>query len=191
MGLDLIYLLEKFPDLPFEVIFTTAYDQYALRAIKFCALDYLLKPIQIEELIEAVRKAREQISSQKLSNGFQYLLENLRQPNTRKHKLALPTMEGFEFVSIDRIVRCQGDEGYTILIINDGSRIITTRRLRELEELLVDHDFFRIHRSHLINLSFLQKYHKGSGGYVIMSDGTNVDVSRRKKDEFIRRLDEL
>lgn len=184
-------LLEKLNHIPFEVIFTTAYGHYALKAIKFSALDYLLKPISIKELIQAVDKAAERIQTQELRMRYDVMLENLREPRQRLQNLAVPTVNGYEMVQVETVTRCEGDEGYTQLMIQEGRPIMTTRRLKEWEELLDEHNFFRIHRSHLVNLSFVKRYARGSGGYVEMTDGTEILVSRRRKDAFLRRLAQI
>jgi len=181
-------VLENLPNFAFEVIFTTAYDRYALKAIKFSALDYLLKPISIKELIGAVDKAIQRRQDQQMRARYDMLMQNLRSPQERLRNLAVPTINGYEMVLLSDVMRCEGDEGYTQLMLQAGRSIMTTRRLKEWEELLEDQGFFRIHRSHLINLNFLKRYSRGSGGCVIMTDGTEILVSRRRKEAFLQRL---
>lgn len=183
-------LLEQLPEMPFEVIFTTAYDQYAIKAFKFSALDYLLKPLSIKELTAAVDKAAERIQHQELRARCDVMLDNLRTPRQRLRNLAVPTLTGYEMVRISNVVRCEGDEGYTQLVLAEGRPITTTRRLKEWEELLDEHGFFRIHRSHLINLHYLRRYSRSDGGTVEMADGARLLVSRRRKDAFLQRLNQ-
>jgi two-component system LytT family response regulator len=184
-------LLKRFPTPDFKVIFTTAYDQYALQAIKFCALDYLLKPIDIEELQVAVQKMANKIHAPKSSNRFTHLIENLNNHNHKNHKIGIPTQDGLIFIKVDDILYCTADRSYTFIQLKNERKIIATRKIKEFENLLSQHDFFRVHRSHLINLNYIEKYYKGSGGYVTMSNGQAIDIARRKKDGFLERLDKL
>ena len=184
-------LLIKFPNPDFEVIFTTAHDQYALRAIKFCALDYLLKPIDIQELQLAIQKTEQKLRSNITNQNFTHFLENLRNQNSQDHKIGLPTAEGLLFIKVSQILRCEAAGSYTNIFLRNKKQIIATRKVKEFENLLAEHDFFRIHRSHLINLNYIEKYYKGAGGYVTMSDGTSIDVARRKKEEFLDRLSRI
>lgn len=181
-------LLEMFDQIFFEVIFTTAFDQYALKAIKFCALDYLLKPIDIKELIQSIHKAGERLGNQNDKGNFSHLLTNLKHKNSPTNKLALPTHEGLVFIVVQNIIRCVAEGNYTSIFFKDGKRIMTTRKIKDFEELLADHQFFRVHRSHLVNLNYIEKYFKGDGGYVVMVDGSSIDVARRKKEDFLERL---
>ncbi len=185
-------LLEQFPNPNFEVIFTTAHDQYALRAIKFCALDYLLKPIDIQELKSAIDKTYAKFQENKATNNskqnYNQLIENLKSPNHQENKIALPTLDGLVFVKVNTILRCEADGSYTSIHLTNKKTIVATRKIKEFEQLLAEHNFFRVHRSHLINLNHIEKYYKGTGGYVVLSDGTAVDVARRKKEEFLERL---
>lgn len=181
-------LLEQFPNPNFEVIFTTAHDQYALRAIKFCALDYLLKPIDIQELKSAINKTEQKLQSNFQHQNFNQLLENLKSPNHQENKIALPTLEGLIFVMVNLILRCEADGSYTKIHLKNGKIITATRKIKEFEHLLVEHNFFRIHRSHLINLNHIEKYYKGSGGYIVLTDGVSIDVARRKKEAFLECL---
>ncbi|MEM9984558.1 MAG: LytTR family DNA-binding domain-containing protein [Bacteroidota bacterium] len=181
-------VLQQLTPLDFEVIFTTAYDNHALKAFKFNALDYLLKPINIRELIEAVNKAETRLHQQADQRRYERLLETLEEAKSRLPQVPVPTMEGLEFIQVDEIIRLEGDEGYTQIYLNLQATLTTTRRLKEWEHELKGYNFFRIHRSHLINLNYLKRYHRGQGGYVEMTDGTVIDVPRRRKEEFMRRL---
>jgi len=184
-------LLGRFSAPKFEVIFTTAHDRYALKAIKFCALDYLLKPIDIEELVVAVAKMEQKIQSQPQQQNYSYLIENLKNNNHQDHKIGIPTQEGLIFIKVSDILYCTADRSYTFLYLKNKKSMVATRKIKEFENLLSAHDFFRVHRSHLINLNYIEKYYKGTGGYVVMSDGKSLDVARRKKEDFLEHLSKL
>ena len=184
-------LLRRFPSPDFEVIFTTAHDQYALQAIKFCALDYLLKPIDIEELVIAVQKMNTKIKDHNSQERFSHLIENLNNANHKNHKIGIPTQEGLIFIKVDDILYCTADRSYTFIHLKNKKKIIATRKIKEFENLLSNHDFFRVHRSYMVNLNYIEKYYKGTGGYIVMSDGQSIDIARRKKDEFLERLSKL
>ncbi|MBS1563746.1 MAG: response regulator transcription factor [Bacteroidetes bacterium] len=180
-------LLEQLPAAGFELIFTTSYDQYALRAIRFSALDYLLKPIDREELQTAVRKASLRLQSP-LPQQLEILLQRLSQPPARFNRIALPTMEGLQLVSVDSIISCSSSSNYTILTLRDAPKLVVSRTLKEIEEMLEEYGFLRVHHSHLVNLNEIRKYIKGEGGNLVMSDGSTVDVSRSRKESLLRRL---
>ncbi len=181
-------LLEKFKEIDFNIIFTTAYDHYAIKAIKFSAVDYILKPIDPEELIEAVKRFQEKHGQKNiLDKQFKTLLSNVR-PENKLKKVGIPDGEGLIFINLADIVRCDSDGNYTFFILTSGKKIIASRTLGEYEQMFTDDNFFRIHRSHLINLQHVKKYIKGEGGYVIMSDDSQVEVSRRNKNEFLEKL---
>jgi len=181
-------LLDKVKDKNFEIIFTTAYSQYAIKAIRFSALDYLLKPVNPQELQDAVLKVAQLLSASTSNRrNVDALLSNLKENNEPK-KLALPNTEGVAFVNLDEIIRCMADANYTGIYLMSGKKILVARTLKDYEELLSEDDFCRVHHAHLINLRHVREYIKGEGGTVLMSDGTRVEVSRRKKNEFLERL---
>lgn len=180
-------LLEKLINPDFDVIFTTAYNDYAIKAIKFSALDYLLKPIDVDDLIKAVNKVKNKPGNQKSIPDFELLLSNLKL-KSGSAKIAVPTFDGLQMIDAKNIIKCIADESYTHIFLVDGSKIVVSRILKEYEELLSDLNFFRVHNSCLINLAHVTKYIKGDGGYVIMSDTKTVEVSRRKKAELLIRL---
>ncbi len=184
-------LLNKIDSINFEVVFVTAHDRYALKAIKFCALDYILKPVQLKELIQAIHRAGEKLKERNSSANFSHLLHNIQNKNTGDHRIAIPTQEGFVFIEVSDIIRCEADGSYTQVFLKNKKSIFATRKIKGFEDLLQDYNFFRIHRSHLINMNHIEKYHRGEGGYVTMIDGCSVDVSRRKKDEFLERLNSV
>lgn len=181
-------LFEKIKNPAFQVIFTTAYGQYAIKAIKYSALDYLLKPVDVEDLKSAVEKCREKIKSNpNRADDIEMLLSALKL-KSKSAKIAVPTFDGLQMVNANEIVKCIADESYTHITLTDGSKLVVCRILKEFEDLLSDLNFLRVHNSSLINLTHVKKYIKGDGGYVIMSDDETVEVSRRKKNELLTRL---
>lgn len=182
-------LLKTLPSIDFEVIFVTGFDQYALSAIKFSALDYLLKPISEIELIQAINKAQKRIKKESINDRFSNFIENLQ--NEAHQKIGIPTLEGFLFIKIEEIVRCEAENRYTTLFMLEGEKVLATRNLKEFEDILKTRSFFRIHHSHLINLKYVEKFFKGDGSYVTMSDGAMVNVSRRRKDDLLQQLNTL
>lgn len=187
-GKNAFDLLHEMGSINFDIIFTTAYDQYAIKAIRFSAIDYLLKPINSEELMKAVERFKNKRSDEGMMNEkFKVLMNNLRQEDQPK-RVAIPDGEGLTFVKVDSIIRCHSDGSYTTLYFDNGKKIVASKPIGEYEELLSGEKFFRIHRSHLINLDHIKKYMKGDGGYVVMRDGSQVEISRRKKNDFIALL---
>lgn len=181
-------MLKKINPITFEVIFTTAHNHYAIKAIKFSALDYLLKPIDLEQLQEAVNRAAEKRMQVNTPEQYQHFVENIRNPNQKLDNLSIPTAKGMVFVKTDDIIRCESSSNYTIFYLTNKDQVVATRTLKEFEELLDDSGFVRIHHSHLINKHHLREYIKGAGGQVVMADGKTLDVSRRKKDEVMEKL---
>ncbi len=180
-------LLEKLPAINFQLIFTTSYDQYAIKAIRFSALDYLLKPIDREELQKAVEKVT-QVIHHPFPIQIEMLLQKLNHPVIPINKVAIPTMEGLRMILIDSVISCKADSNYTILFLKDKQKIIASRTLKEIEEILEDYSFLRIHHSYVVNLNEIEKYLKGEGGHVIMSDGATIDVSRNRKEMLLKKL---
>lgn len=178
-------LLKRFDKIDFGVIFVTAFDHYAIKAIKVSAIDYLLKPIDINELVAAVSKAQKQLKSKSVNQGLNLLLNNLAQPSIKLQKLTLPTMDGMIFVNIDDILYCKSDGNYTSFQLLNGQSPLVTRQIGTYEDLLPEPLFCRIHRQYIINVNQVSKYIKGRGGYVVMSDGKVIDVSVRKKEDFL------
>jgi two-component system, LytTR family, response regulator len=180
-------MLEKLPAIDFELIFTTSYDQYAIKAIRFSALDYLLKPIDREELQKAVQKVVGRMSHPD-PRQIEILLQKLSQQRVSVNKIAIPTMEGLQMIPVDSIISCGADSNYTILLLKNKQKIIASRTLKEIEEMLDDYSFARVHHSYVVNLNEVDKYIKGEGGYLLMSDGTNIDVSRSRKEILLKKL---
>lgn len=180
-------LLEKSGNINFELIFTTSYDQYAIKAIRFSALDYLLKPIDRDELQKAVQKAAQR-NKHPLPQQLDMLLEKLKHPAMPVTKIAIPTMDGFQLLAADAIISCESEGNYTWLFAKDKRKIIASRSLKEMEEILEDYPFVRVHHSHLININEVEKYIKGEGGFLIMSDGSTINVSRSRKELLLKKL---
>jgi two-component system LytT family response regulator len=182
-------MLKKLLPFHFDVIFTTAYDNYAIRAFKYSALDYLLKPIDAEDLKSAVEKYLHPRAQRNYSAQIDLLIENIKHFNPSLiHRIAIPTVEGLIMLPISDIIYCEANSSYTIIHLVKKEKIVSAKTLKEYEELLEAHNFFRVHNSHLINLSFVQKYVKGDGGYVIMSDQSTIGVSRSRRESFVARL---
>jgi two-component system, LytTR family, response regulator len=180
-------LLEKLPAIDFELIFTTSYDQYAIKAIRFSALDYLLKPVDRDELQKAVQKAVQRLRSP-FPQQIEMLLQKLNHPAIPVNKIAIPTMEGLLLIFVESIISCASNSNYTTLFLKNKQNVIASRTLKEIEEMLADYSFLRVHHSYLVNLNEVEKYIKGEGGYLLMSDGTTIDVSRSKKEILLKKL---
>jgi len=179
-------LLEKIGEINFQIIFTTSYDQYAIKAIRHSAMDYLLKPVDRDELQKAVQRVTKRLKNP-LPEQVEILLQKLH-PGTPVAKIAIPTTEGLHMVLVESVISCTADSNYTILNLKNKQKIIASRTLKEIEEMLEDFSFARIHHSFLINLNEVEKYIRGEGGYVLMSDGSNVDVSRSRKEYLLKKL---
>lgn len=187
-GFDLLTALDQ---INFEVIFTTSFEHFAIKAFKFSAIDYLLKPFSEDDLAVALKKFEAKNAVQNSLINVQNLLMNINQNTSEKARIALPTMSGFVFAQVNDILRCESDNNYTTFYFNDKSNLMVSKTLKDCEELLEDYNFFRVHASHLINMRYIKEYIKGDGGQVKMTDGSVVDVSRRKKDEFLQQLNKL
>lgn len=181
-------LFNKLLKVDFYTVFVTAYDDYALQAFKHHAADYLLKPIDIQELIATVNRITELIELKVKAQQLTDLLSVFKQPVTNP-KIALPVAEGLIYVHTSDIVRCEASSNYTYIYFAGGRKIIVSRTLAVYEEALKDRGFARVHHQHLINLHHVEKYVRGRGGSVVMSDGIEIQVAQRKKDEFLKLLD--
>jgi two-component system, LytTR family, response regulator len=181
-------LLTHFPEKNFEVVFITAFNHYAIKAIKFSAVDYILKPINITEFIEAVNKVIQKQSNKSFSGNenLEVLLENIR--TSMPTRLAIPTSDGREYLNPKEIIRIEADRSYSWFFINDKRKILVSRHLKEFQDILNDRNFFRPHNSHLINLDFVKKYVRQDGGYIQMMDGFQVPISRTRKDLFLEHM---
>jgi two-component system LytT family response regulator len=182
-------LLKRIKNKNFSVIFTTAYNEYALKAIKHSALDYLLKPIDPEELVLAIKKCEEHKSSKAPSlEKIENLVNALAQSSQKVQKLPVPTLDEIMYVDIDTVIRLEADSNYTNIFLSDKQKLTSSKTLKEFESLLSGQKFFRIHKTHIVNLDFIKKYIKGDGGYVVMADGKTLEVSRLKKTELLLQM---
>jgi two-component system LytT family response regulator len=177
-------MLHQVQNKKFHIIFTTAYDQYAITAIKYSAFDYLLKPIDIEELKSAIARISNQSFNQ-TEKKLDVLEQNLGSKKTF-NKIAVPTMQGLLFFDINTIIHLEAQSNYTVLYFTNHPKLTASKTLKEFEELLPEDIFFRTHHSHIINLNYIKRYLKGDGGQIEMQNGNYVDVARRKKDEFLK-----
>ena len=183
-GFDLLNLI---PNQRFKVIFTTAYDEYAIKAIRFSALDYLLKPIDVDELIAAVRRFMLSNDDGKHQHAlYKNMTHNMQTQGSNQLRLALPSNDGIQFLMPYEIIRCEADGNYTVFYTSDGKRQIISKTLGEYEELLNPYHFIRTHKSHLVNLDFIS--YVDHNGFVILNDSTKVEVSRRRKGEVMAAL---
>ncbi|NNE29740.1 MAG: response regulator transcription factor [Saprospiraceae bacterium] len=184
-------LLDKFKDRYFEVIFVTGYNEFALQAFKVSAIDYLLKPISTNELVNAVERATQKVLSNEKAKNFDLLRQNLKNPGDQKNKIAVPGSQSYEFVTVSNLIRCEGWQKYTRLHLKGGDQIISSYSIGRFRDLLAPYGFYSCHKSHLINTQHITKYLKS--GKVIMSDEAEVPVSRRRKEQFqedvIRKLE--
>lgn len=178
-------LLGKIGEITFEIIFVTAHDNYAIRAFKFSAVDYLMKPLSIKELQTAVERAREKIQSKQSKAGYEVLRQNL---SGKSRRIAISTMEGTSFVPVADIIRCEADGSYTHVFIRDGKQITVSRILKEFDELLAGYGFSRVHQSHLINMERISRYLPARGGSVEMDDGSILPVGRTYREGFLERM---
>lgn len=185
-GFDVIRSIE---DKSFEVIFITAHEEFAIKAIKFSALDYLLKPVDTLELKSALDRALESISEKKENSQFEALQKNINP--SEKRRLVLKTQESVHVVELDDIIRCEADRNYTSFYLKDNRKILVSKTLKDYETLLASHNFLRVQQSHLINISYVDRYDKKNGGAVVMKDGSEVPLSPAKRDLFFNRLENL
>tara|TARA_B100001250_G_C19612168_1_gene705448 strand:- start:65 stop:808 length:744 start_codon:yes stop_codon:yes gene_type:complete len=182
-------VLKALNDKNFEVIFITAHEEFAIKAIKFSALDYILKPIDPDELKSALVSALASMNLKREDSQFKALQNNL-QP-TQKRKLVLKTQESVYVIEMDDIIRCESDKNYTFFHLKTGKKILVSRTLKEYETLLSSYSFYRIQQSHLVNLNYVDRYDKFDGGSVIMKDGTSVPLSPAKKELFFQLLENM
>lgn len=181
-------LLEKVQGHKFELIFATASDQHAIRAIKYSACDYLLKPIDIEGLKTAVEKVAQKKNASPNMENLNFLIQQLKKSDDSFQKITLPTGNAYEIVNIKDIIRCEADGSYTTFYLTDKRKLMISAGLKHYEELLPESEFIRVHHHHLINMNHVVRFLKEDGGYAVMSDGTKIEISRRKKDAFMDKL---
>jgi two-component system LytT family response regulator len=187
-GFDFISSIGK---INFELIFTTSFEEYALKAFKVSAVDYLLKPFDEEDLSTALQKFEGKISRDQSRENIETLLHNLNDISFANKKIALPVMSGFLIVRVGDIIRCEADDMYTTFYMVNGNHVIVSKNIKECEGMLEDFGFFRTHISNMINMEHVTQYFRGDGGQVKMTDGCLLEVSRRKKDAFLRLFKKL
>lgn len=181
-GFDLI---DELPDKSIGIIFVTAYDQYAIDALRVSAMDYLLKPVDEMELVRAISRVKVKLAQSQSASTMEVLLTNLKSQHHSFQKLAIPTMEGLDFLSIKDILYCEAEGNYTHIYMRDGEKHLVSKTLRDVSELLSGSLFTRVHQSYLINLEYVSKYIRGAGGQVIMADQKSIPVSRARKEELL------
>lgn len=184
-GFDMLNQIQK---INFDIIFTTAYEKYAVQAFKFSAIDYLLKPVDADELMHAVAKLEERLMKNQMAQKIDALFANMKTTQIAQKRIGIPTINGIDYVPVGDIVHCRSEVNYTTFFLKDRTKITVAKTLKEYEEILSDYNFLRVHNSHLVNLSYVKNYHKGKGGYLVMADNTEIEVSIRRKDELLKRL---
>ncbi|CAM1346548.1 LytR/AlgR family response regulator transcription factor [Tenacibaculum crassostreae] len=182
-------VLEIHPNLSSKIIFVTASDEYAIKAFKFAAIDYVLKPYSNEDLTNAINKAKNQIKPHK--EQLNVLQQSISKPNQRPKKISLNTSDKIMVVNLDDIVRCQSDNNYTEFFMNDGQKILVGKTLKHFTDMLKEFDFLRVHQSHLINIQFVKEFIKSDGGYLVLKNKTTIPVSVRKKNDVIAALEKM
>ncbi|MCD4723982.1 MAG: LytTR family DNA-binding domain-containing protein [Bacteroidales bacterium] len=187
-GFDLLKRLDK---INFFVIFVTAFEEFAIRAFKFSALDYILKPLDPDELSNAVIKAKEKIEKESMSVKLDALFQNLGALSKDTKKIVLKTTANVHIVSLKDIIRCESEKNYTHFFTSEGEEITVSKTLKEFNELLIDYSFYRVHQSHLINLAHMKRYEKQDGGFIVMDDNSRVPVSFRKKEDLMKLFKSL
>ncbi|MDI1234660.1 MAG: LytTR family DNA-binding domain-containing protein [bacterium] len=185
-GFDLLDILT---DIPFKIIFITASDAHAIKAFRYAAIDYLLKPVDPDELKVAMEKLRQKTVNE--NEKYKLLNETLKDHQKPHTKLALHTHEKIHVVDISDIIRCESNVNYTEFFFADGKKLLVTKTLKEFEDLLTGHGFYRVHQSHLINTKFIKEFIKADGGYILMNNGTNIPVSSRKRAQVVEMLERL
>lgn len=184
-------LLNQINDINFDVIFTTAYEKYAVQAFKFSAVDYLLKPIDADELKQALDRLEARMSKIETARKIDALFSNMKATSAGTKRIGIHTVSGITYVPVSDIIRCESAINYTTVFMKDNRKLTVAKTLKEFEDMLADYNFFRVHNSHLVNLAFIKQYHKGKGGYISMSDHSEIEVSTRRKDDLLKKLSTL
>jgi two-component system LytT family response regulator len=180
-------MIEELKEVDFEIVFITAYNHYAIDAIRLSAFDYLVKPVSVKDLQNCTKRLLEN-HNKHTSEKFDILRKSLNEPKSQEDKIAIPTLEGMDFIQVKNIIRIESSSNYSRIILINGKTILVTKLLKEFEEILLKYRFYRIHNSHLINLTCINKYIRGDGGEVVMQNGDVIDVARRKKEEFLKLI---
>lgn len=181
-------LLEKFEEFPFSVVFITSFNEFAIKAFKYSALDYLLKPVEPQELVDAIEKVRLHTSLIHFRKQFDYLLTQRRDKQEQSKKIILKTADAIHIVNVEDIVRFEASGSYTKIYLNDRQAILVSRHLKEYESLLRDRNFYRIHRGHLVNVGYFDRLERRDGGFMIMKDKSEVPISNQKKEELLQLI---
>lgn len=187
-GVSGFELLKQLEQVNFELVFTTADKNFALNAFKFSALDFLLKPVAQEELYATMQKLQYKVDYKLLDHKIDALMHTIDNLKSSAKKIMVPTLEGFTRLDVHDVIRCQSDGNYTRLFLASKQVMVVSKTLKEFEEILSEYNFFRVHNSHLINLNWIKSYHKGKGGYVVLDDDTEIEISSRKKAHFLKIL---
>ena len=181
-------LLNGLDSIDFQIIFITAWDNHAVQAFKYSAVDYLLKPVDAADLQKAIKKVVKRSYEKQVIENFKVLHENIHALQLSQQKMAVPTMQGLSFVQLKDIMRLEASGSCTVIYLSNGDQLTTTRIIKEYEELLPGNIFYRVHHSHIINLNKVKNYHKGRGGSIFMEDGTSIEVAFRRREDFLKRL---
>lgn len=181
-------ILEKLDKIDFDLIFTTAYHQFAVNAFRFSAVDYLLKPVVPFQLREAINKVKKGTLSSNRNAKYQVLLESINSSDRQFKRMVVPHINGFQILELSEIIRLQSDGNYTEIHLENKPKIVSGKTLKEYENRLLEHRFFRVHHSHLVNIDFIKSYTAGKGGYLTLKDNSQVEVSQRKKDSLMKYL---
>ncbi len=184
-------VLRKLSIIDFQVVFITAHEKYALKAIKFSALDFLLKPIKSSELLVSIRKARVEIDRKQMQQQIQTLMDNLKSNKEQPLKIVVKDKYGLQVIAIEDIIRLEGDGNYTTFFINNKAPVFTSKGLKEYENLLEQPLFFKSHQSHMVNLAFLDRYDRKEGDQLFLSDGSKIPLATRRKDLLLERLEKM
>ncbi len=190
-GFDILEKIRDNDDLHPEIIFITAHNEFAIKAIKFSALDYLLKPIDPEELVKSVRKVEEEKGLPKKASSLNVLVENIRQASDSPKKIVVPTSDGMHVIKLSDIIRLESSSNYTTFILNNEKSLLASKTLKEFDNMLSHYNFHRVHKSHLVNMNYLKRYVQTDGGYLILEDGSKIPVANRKKEQLLHTLKNL
>lgn len=179
-------LIEKAGHVEANIVFTTAYDQFAIKAFEISAMDYLLKPVDENELKRVIEKAKHKEDEQQMQRRLELLLQSVKKEDPAFHTIALPTQESLEFIEVEQIIRCESDSNYTrLFLLNEVKPLLVSKTLKHIESMVEGMGFFRIHHSHLVNVKYIKKYVRGNTGTLVLKDGTALPVSRAKKGDFL------
>lgn len=190
-GFDILEKIAGDDDLNPDIVFITAHDEFAVKAIKFSALDYLLKPIDPEELVKAIRKIEKHKGIPRHATNLNVLVENIRQASDSPKKIVVPTSDGMHVLKISEIVRLESSSNYTTFHLRSEKSLLASKTLKEFDTMLQGYNFNRVHKSHLVNMNYLKRYVQTDGGYLILEDGSKIPVANRKKEQLLSILKNL